>query len=385
MADIGTDTAVASYLASVRTALTDLPATEVGEILDDIGPHVAEVAAELGPDDQPGRLHERLGTPEQYAAELRAAAGYPPRVDAPPAAAATRQHTQLRLALWLLAAATVPMPLFAMLAGGEEFVLWGVLATLTAGLSLYLAVRAPGGIAAMAELSEIRWLRDRNPGGVVAEYGRLFQPGWWLVRAGVAATVIVLLVDGRSVLAILLLMVPLALGSAWVGRRSQADRRLLWVVLPLNAFAFAFGLYILSQGAIGTIGYAGYNGPSSGPPTPQFGNVYPYDSNGKPLTGVYLYDENGRPITSEYSLSYCTPPGRVLVPANQYPQPEYEHDYGTGECVVRSVVPVPPTLPSAQSATSVPSGPSATSVPTSPDASTTALPGAPPAAPTTTK
>ncbi len=396
MADIGTESAVASYLASVRSALDDLPAAEVGEILDDVGPHVAEVAAELGPDDQPAKLHERLGPPQRYAAELRAAAGYPPPTGATPTPAEPNPTGRLRLALWLLVAATTLVPLLALAEGSEDGLLMlALLAAPVAGLSLYLVLHGPGGIAAMAELPEVRWLRDRNPGGVVAEYGYLFQPGWWLVRAGLAAILLVHVVGSGSVLAVLLLTVPLAVGSAWVGRRSRADRRWLWAVLPLNAFAVVFGLVALGSGTLGSIGYTS-GGSYPVPSEPRFGNVYPYDSNGRPLTGVYLYDETGRPITTEYSLSYCAPTGQAPVPANRYPQPEYDYD-SDGDCVVRSAVPAPPELPSGSASSTL--DPSATPGATAPGASTapsatpapapgaTTAPGAsaPPVAPTTTK
>jgi hypothetical protein len=61
---------VASYGAAVRDALADLAAGEREDLLEDLEDHLAEVAAESG-----APLRDRLGTPEQYAAELRAAYG----------------------------------------------------------------------------------------------------------------------------------------------------------------------------------------------------------------------------------------------------------------------------------------------------------------------
>jgi hypothetical protein len=63
------DADLAAYTAAVRARLADLPAAE----LDALAAHLAEVAAES---DQP--LAERLGPPEVYAAELRAAFGARP-------------------------------------------------------------------------------------------------------------------------------------------------------------------------------------------------------------------------------------------------------------------------------------------------------------------
>jgi hypothetical protein len=65
-----TSPAVGAYLASVRAALSDLPAEERDELCEDLEQHLVEVAAES---DEP--LSARLGSPESYAAELRASAG----------------------------------------------------------------------------------------------------------------------------------------------------------------------------------------------------------------------------------------------------------------------------------------------------------------------
>lgn len=64
----------AGYAEAVRAALGDLSAEERSSLLDDLEAHLAEVAAEPGT-----RLVERLGSPEDYAAELRAAYGARPR------------------------------------------------------------------------------------------------------------------------------------------------------------------------------------------------------------------------------------------------------------------------------------------------------------------
>src|SRR5437899_13099576 len=61
---------VASYAASVRAALSDLPPDQAEVLLEDLEDHLREVASEAG-----GPLAERLGPPEQYAQELRAAYG----------------------------------------------------------------------------------------------------------------------------------------------------------------------------------------------------------------------------------------------------------------------------------------------------------------------
>src|SRR6202521_1979132 len=64
---------VATYASSVRAALTDLPPAQAEVLLEDLEDHLREVASEAG-----GPLAERLGPPEQYAQELRAAYGATP-------------------------------------------------------------------------------------------------------------------------------------------------------------------------------------------------------------------------------------------------------------------------------------------------------------------
>ena len=61
---------VARYGAAVRAALADLAPDEREELLEDLEDHLAEVAAEPG-----ASLTDRLGDPERYAGELRAAFG----------------------------------------------------------------------------------------------------------------------------------------------------------------------------------------------------------------------------------------------------------------------------------------------------------------------
>lgn len=98
--NVGSPIAVREYLARVRSALADLPAGEVEEILDDVRPHLMEIASELGERARLVEMVARLGEPESYAAELRAAGDYPPptAVGGPASPAAGRFG--LRFAVW---------------------------------------------------------------------------------------------------------------------------------------------------------------------------------------------------------------------------------------------------------------------------------------------
>src|SRR5438445_155682 len=59
---------VATYAATVRAQLADLPTMERDVLLEDLEQHLAEVTAE-----GEGSLVDRLGPPDAYAVELRAA------------------------------------------------------------------------------------------------------------------------------------------------------------------------------------------------------------------------------------------------------------------------------------------------------------------------
>ncbi len=68
---------IATYLVQVKAELADLPPGELEDVLDDVASHLTEVAAEFEQEPTEAQLWERLGTPRQYADELRTAAGYP--------------------------------------------------------------------------------------------------------------------------------------------------------------------------------------------------------------------------------------------------------------------------------------------------------------------
>ena len=61
-----------AYLEAVRDRLAGLPAEEADELVADLEQHLAELIAE-----EPGPLSNRLGSPQEYAAELAASAGWP--------------------------------------------------------------------------------------------------------------------------------------------------------------------------------------------------------------------------------------------------------------------------------------------------------------------
>ncbi|MYW00570.1 hypothetical protein GT354_20250, partial [Streptomyces sp. SID3343] len=78
MKDTALHPVAADYRVEVARVVADLPPSEAEEILDDVELNLSEVVAELDGAVTSDLLRARLGTPQEYAAELRAAAGYPP-------------------------------------------------------------------------------------------------------------------------------------------------------------------------------------------------------------------------------------------------------------------------------------------------------------------
>ncbi|WP_199430362.1 HAAS signaling domain-containing protein [Qaidamihabitans albus] len=333
--------AVRSYLARVRTALADLPAAEVDEILDDVRPHLLEIAGELGEDAGVESMSERIGTPESYAAELRAAGDYP--APPPPGEAGPARRGGARLALWTLVAAVGALGLTGLAVGlsmSEEALIGLVLVVpFVAASAWYVWQR---GTDRVAELPEVRRLRAAlRPGesgratGVLG-YLRSLRPAWWLVCAVFLVVLgLLFVVSSSGGFLVLLLLLGLAALVIWAGPRSGADRRLLWLSLPVSAF--------VAGGALGLTGYLGevvddrHSYPAEqypyhantvdGEPALYYGeehveNVYAFDSDGEALTDVYLYGQDGRPLVlPRYTCEEGTGAKARIGADNRFPRP----------------------------------------------------------------
>lgn len=293
---------IAAYLTGVSAALSDLDTDERDDLLADIHAHLTEVAREGG------SLTARLGPPDAYAAELRAAAGMPEAVKAP------------------------GPPLMARLV------------TARAALASHNLVERAVGLA------------------------RTLAPIWWLARGYVAAVVLARIVDGagwstrhpwiphvRGSGTLGLLAVLAAIGvSIWLGMRRAGDRRvraalvlanlaLLVVAMPL-AGRLNDGYDRPEAAAITVAFWQGYNNEAENLRQPssallRYGepirNIYPYSRDGKLLLDVLLYDEFGKPINlgshdesnrryltsragqqllNSVPLRYIEPDGNVLHP-----------------------------------------------------------------------
>lgn len=335
-----TPPAVRAYLARVRTALADLPGPEVDEIIDDVRPHLLEIADELGERATIETVAERLGSPESYAAELRAAGEYP----APPTETKRVRRTGARLALWamLLGAAAAALIGFTLGHSLTDDTLLALLLVVpvVAASAWYVWAR---GTDRVAELPEVKRLRSGISGGepgAARRYLSTLRPAWWVVCAAVFGVVALLLVVKNSGNIILGLPVLAAFAAIalWAGPRSRTDRRLLWASLPVSALA--------AGGALGLVGYLAdsveyptdaytYETATTtmdGQPVLTYGsetveNIYAFDENGKPLTKVYLYTEDGKPLSlPRYRCDKSTGTRSNVGEDNKFPHPRVEEN-----------------------------------------------------------
>jgi uncharacterized membrane protein len=368
----------AAYVDAVRTALADLPADDLAEIVDDIRDHVEQVATELGEDVTSAALEQRLGTPADYAAELRSAAGYPP---GPGAAPVPRRRSRLprglttwsvRIAVVLTAAALLEAFVTGRYGGALflAFVAW--LAAVFAGLVWLVAERSSdtpraslGDLPDMRRLDKlVRWLRNHPAGAATVETITSLRPAWWIVRAWIGMELIGLFFLAEWFPLPTFPGAPLVLAvavviSVWLGRRAAAHRHtsiervlvLLGNIVAVLALAATVGslarggvLFVRANSQPEARAYIGEVRPGAyhedGRPIT---NLYPYGPDGRLLENVRLYDQDGRPFTS---LAYdgCRidkKTGELYLPAlNVFPRPSSSYG-GTlrDECQDLGIVP----------------------------------------------
>jgi uncharacterized membrane protein len=357
---VTTHPAVAEYVTRIQAALADLPAAEVEEIVDDIGQHLSEVAGELGDEVSVEALANRLGTPEQYASELRAAAGYPPASDEPPA---RPRRFPARVALWGLAIGL----LVAFVAGGISGTMkdgnaFGPLLLFTVPLliAIVLVFSDSAPMSTIVELPEYRAVATawhRTLGALpdpAAAYLRSLRPAWWLIRI-VTLVIAALLAFRRDVHGGFVLPPLLAIAVLLrFGKRARTDRRWSWIISPANAFALGVGLAILGSAWSGPGGYRTVNYvPPNGlwDEGRSVDNIYVFGPDGKPLPEAYLYDQDGRPIT--LWMNRCHD---VYQSVSKFPRPRITYD-STGCHEINGGVPFSVAIPQSIPTTSAPSVP----------------------------
>ena len=260
---------VAAFVGAVRARLSDLSDEVREELVGGLEADLAELVADGGSVDG-------LGDPRAYADELRAAAGLGERPGA------------------------------------------GV-----------RALRRPSreAVAELLDNAHGRWDDLVARPGVAAVWSFLvaMRPLWWFFRAWLAVQLVDMLSEhvvpaggyatpvptlygvwpGLLALAVAVVVsVQIGRGRWWPGsalRRSVAARLLL---LALNAFAVLVTPVVLGQfPASGTLDVGEIMRQAYGPPVAGLmnrgefvENVFAYDAQGRPLTGVQLFDQDGRPL-----------------------------------------------------------------------------------------
>ncbi len=288
---------VAGYAAAVRAALATLSEAERESLLEDLEDHLAEVAGESD-----GSLQERLGPPEDYAAELRSA----------------------------YSAGSLPNP--------KRRRLWRN--------KIVALVAAASGTAAYREVRAL-----------IPE----LRGGWWVLRAYLVVLFFAFVFRGDTnlrpipdpftsggLLQVLATLVAIVI-SVRLGRRGMPARR-LWrgAVLAANVGIAVLAVPVLVS--MGT-GYPYSYSPVDGS-DPYFSsvsagyylgatNIYPYSRDGKPLKDVLLYDQAGNPLVPAKSdIVIEVPNGTDGLPIpNAYPLTERDV---SGQPILPPRVALPP-------------------------------------------
>lgn len=273
----GTGTArvtdVGEYAARVRAALAGMAPDQIEDLTDGLEADLADALAddlprEPGTDD----LVARFGTPEDYARELRVAAGLPEPAAAPvarggPRAAWDRMTRPLRRA-------------------GAQF---------------------------MRSLRVQPWWPE------VRGFALAVRPIWWLVRAWAVYQLLIEVMTSRSIdggrgwipedmISLVTFTVLFVVSVQW-GRGRWRPGLLRWVPRAMTAVALLAVVPAAGWADAGAREVLYYDKPVyvEGEPRPwqedgvwvdrmQVSNLFVYDAAGQPLDDVQIYDDRGRPV-----------------------------------------------------------------------------------------
>jgi hypothetical protein len=252
---------VETYLARVRAALADIPADERAELLEEVEASLHETASETG-----GSVAAQLGPPEDFAAELRSAAGLHPVTEL--------KQPSLRAALARLTSAPRVMSL--------------------------------------------------------ARYARELAPIWWAVRGYVTVAALALAAGASwsvshhsvprigsakagAVLILFAIIASVALGL-WSRRRSETRVPVAILNLILLAATVPVGIHLAHRGgqtAAAPIVVQTAVVPGLAYDGAPVDNIYPYSRDGRLLHDVLLYSGAGTPLN--VSTTAYDPYRRILL------------------------------------------------------------------------
>ncbi len=252
------------YYDRVVAALADLAFDVRRDLVEDLPDHLAEVASEIAAEGS-GSLRDRLGEPEAYALELRAAAG---------------------LEAGTVATGTVATDLAQRLRRASE-------------LADRLDLRA-GQLVGYPRLLDLL---------------RALRPGWWVLRGWLVAELLAGTHDRASwsgfvpdlggnrllglVVTLALIAASVAFGRRSLGLAAWARR----TVATASVLLALWGIGVLASNVGGTA-YA-YSGPDQGytQPFSDVTDVYVYDRAGRLVDGARLFDQNGNLV--QLGTGYC--------------------------------------------------------------------------------
>lgn len=244
---------VVQFVRDVRAALNDLSPEEVDELTDGLEADLSD-AVDAGAIEADGvhAVAARFGDPGAYAAELRSAAGLPPR-----------------------SAPTRP------------------------GLGASLSQLRANASGLLDPLRRQPWWAP------FSAYVVSLRPAWWLVRGWIAYQMFSVFIGSYGLLpdsfggwVVLLLFVGV---SVEIGRRALQHRADGWRILVGIGNVVAVLALLPTLAYVTQPAYYETSGAAVAVPPDQglwhggreVRNVFPYDEQGRPLTGVQLYDENG--------------------------------------------------------------------------------------------
>jgi hypothetical protein len=282
---------VETYLARVRAALGDVPADERDDLLAEVEASLHETASETG-----GSVAAQLGSPEDFAAELRSAAGLQP--SSSPAASSLRESIERLLGDRRVAA---------------------TLRTLRELAPIWWAARGYVAVAVLALLAGAGW--STSHGGAIPLIG----------SSKLGAAVIALVV-----------VVSIVLGL-WSRRNPRArlglaacNLLLLAATIPVLAH-LSHRTQVPSEVSIQTVPTPGlaYNGSP-------VDNIYPFSRDGRLLHDVFLYTgagtrldvstvaydpyrrilrtKSGRRVYNVFPVRYYEPGTKVVLRPNAAPK-----------------------------------------------------------------
>src|SRR5437764_731899 len=253
---------VATYAASVRAALSNLPTDQAEVLLEDLEDHLREVAAEAE-----GPLAERLGPPEQYAQELRSAYG---AAHAGGRRQAAALHDLRRAVGWVTASAWYRQ------------------------VRAFLPELRPAWWVLRAYLLVLVITVAFSPSYNIRPIPNPFSSRGLLEIIAMAIAIVVLVRLGRR-------NRPLAKS----GRMLAVAANVLIALIAVPALASMGTFHPFTMVESGGSGQT-IQGQQLYTPSGVVTNIYPYSRDGKPLTDVLLYDQDGRALTLDSKTGDAT-------------------------------------------------------------------------------